>query len=240
MMHLAVRTGRDPFGRHAGSGLHGRDADLAQAPRAIANAALLTVVDQLEQGIVVADEGAGVHFLNRAARDLVARGAVRIQGGCLRASEPRDTATLHQAIGASAAGGARASVARLIGRQAQRLLMIAAPMPLDALDARQRLVVVLLIDPVDARLPDPALLRRQFDLTPAEAALAGEILRGDGLSACAARLGIKPSTARTHLRRVFEKTGTHRQAELVRLLVLCRPILADGGVRCELRQAGVG
>lgn len=240
MMHLAIRPERDPFGRHAGRGLPGRDADLADAPRAIANAALLTVVDQLEQGIVVTDAAAGVHFLNRAARDLVARGAVRLQGGCLRAAEPRDTATLHQAIGACAAGGAWASAARLIGRQAQRLLMIAAPMPLDALDARQRHVIVLLIDPVYARLPDPALLRRQFDLTRAEAALAGEILRGDGLSACAARLGIKPSTARTHLRRVFEKTGTHRQAELVRLLVLCRPIFAEGGEACDLRRANGG
>ena len=240
MMHLAIRPDRDAFGRHPGRGLPGRDADPTEAPRAIANAALLTVVDQLEQGIVVTDEAAGVHFLNRAARDLVAKGAIRLQGDCLRAAEPRDTATLHQAIGACAAGGAWSSAARLIGRQAHRLLMVAAPMPVDALGAPRRLVIVLLIDPVDARLPDPALLRRQFDLTPAEALLAGEILRGDGLSACAARLGIKPSTARTHLRRVFEKTGTHRQAELVRLLVLCRPIFADAGDGCGLRRAKVG
>jgi DNA-binding CsgD family transcriptional regulator len=53
---------------------------------------------------------------------------------------------------------------------------------------------------------------------PAEAALALEIVKGDGRDAAAARLGISLSTARTHLSRIFEKTGAGRQAELVVLL----------------------
>jgi DNA-binding CsgD family transcriptional regulator len=35
----------------------------------------------------------------------------------------------------------------------------------------------------------------------------------------AERLGISFATARTHLSRIFEKTGVHRQAELVRLVL---------------------
>jgi len=31
-------------------------------------------------------------------------------------------------------------------------------------------------------------------------------------------LGISATTAKTHLSSIFEKTGTHRQAELIRLL----------------------
>jgi DNA-binding CsgD family transcriptional regulator len=33
----------------------------------------------------------------------------------------------------------------------------------------------------------------------------------------ARRLGIAPATARTHLHRIFRKTGTTRQSELVQL-----------------------
>jgi len=62
-------------------------------------------------------------------------------------------------------------------------------------------------------------LRRRFGLTAAEAGLATEILKGDGRIAAATRRGISDATARTHLSSIFEKTGTHRQAELIRLLL---------------------
>jgi DNA-binding CsgD family transcriptional regulator len=62
-------------------------------------------------------------------------------------------------------------------------------------------------------------LRRRFGLTSAEAAFAAEILKGDGRRAAARRCGIAEETAKTHLSRIFEKTGAHRQAELVRLLL---------------------
>jgi DNA-binding CsgD family transcriptional regulator len=62
-------------------------------------------------------------------------------------------------------------------------------------------------------------LRRRYNLTSAEAALAAEILKGDGRKAAAQRCGISDATAKTHLSNIFEKTGTHRQAELVRVLL---------------------
>ncbi len=71
------------------------------------------------------------------------------------------------------------------------------------------------------RAPRPArpdLLRLTFGLTRAEAALALRLLAGHGLPSAAAELGVSHSTARTHLRAIFRKTGTNRQAELARLL----------------------
>jgi DNA-binding CsgD family transcriptional regulator len=44
-------------------------------------------------------------------------------------------------------------------------------------------------------------------------------MHGDGIPAAAARLGVARSTARTHLLKLFQMTGTNRQAELVRLLL---------------------
>lgn len=56
----------------------------------------------------------------------------------------------------------------------------------------------------------------KFGLTPAETRVLGEIIGGDGLQSAAQRLKISRATARTHADRIFGKTGTHRQTELVR------------------------
>jgi DNA-binding CsgD family transcriptional regulator len=52
-------------------------------------------------------------------------------------------------------------------------------------------------------------------------------LETDGLQAAADRLGISLATARTHLAHVFDKTGTRRQAELVRLLLRSQPAIRE-------------
>jgi DNA-binding CsgD family transcriptional regulator len=71
-------------------------------------------------------------------------------------------------------------------------------------------------------------LIQRFGLTRAEADFALEIVKGDGKRAAAARRGISYATARTHLSRIFEKTGTRRQAELVhRLLAIERGAAND-------------
>lgn len=67
--------------------------------------------------------------------------------------------------------------------------------------------------------PAAAQLREQFGMTQAEANFALEIATGDGIQAAADRLSISMGTARTHLSRIFQKTETRRQAELVRILI---------------------
>ena len=56
-----------------------------------------------------------------------------------------------------------------------------------------------------------------FDLTPAERAVFDLVAQGLGLPEAAKALAVRPSTAKTHLLRVFEKTGLRRQSELARL-----------------------
>lgn len=56
-----------------------------------------------------------------------------------------------------------------------------------------------------------------FDLTPAETRVYTAIADGRTLGETAKKLGISLATAKTHLLRLFAKTGTRRQAELVRL-----------------------
>jgi DNA-binding CsgD family transcriptional regulator len=58
-----------------------------------------------------------------------------------------------------------------------------------------------------------------YELTPAEARVTQLLLQGSATGAIARRLGIQLETARTHVRRVLAKTGTHRQSELIRQLL---------------------
>lgn len=62
-------------------------------------------------------------------------------------------------------------------------------------------------------------LAKEFGLTPAEVAVAIEIVKGDGRAATAKRLSISESTVRSHLSVIFGKVGVHRQSELIKLLV---------------------
>ena len=83
-------------------------------------------------------------------------------------------------------------------------------------------------------------LKRYYDLTPAEARLAKLIAEGERLDGIAERLGISVHTARTHLKRVFEKTGVERQAELVQLMFGCLGLMQDNlaaAGRCAVNPA---
>ena len=58
-----------------------------------------------------------------------------------------------------------------------------------------------------------------YDFTPTEAKLARLLSNGYRLDQAADAMGIRYQTARTHLKRVFSKTGIDRQSELVRLIL---------------------
>ena len=59
------------------------------------------------------------------------------------------------------------------------------------------------------------MIQMALDLTPAEARIAVELRRSCDLLAVAIALDVAPSTVKTHLKHVFEKTGIHKQAELL-------------------------
>jgi len=60
-------------------------------------------------------------------------------------------------------------------------------------------------------------IARAFDLTPAELRVLLAIADGGGVADASATLGVAETTVKTHLHRVFAKTGASRQADLVKL-----------------------
>jgi DNA-binding CsgD family transcriptional regulator len=78
---------------------------------------------------------------------------------------------------------------------------------------------LLLITPVSAdRAPSVELMRTLFDFTPSEARVARGLAAGRSLEEVAVDGAVAITTVRSQLRRVLEKTGCTRQAELAALL----------------------
>ena len=108
-------------------------------------------------------------------------------------------------------------VPRTSGRPA--FILVIAPLdmtpPLDP-----GVAAVLLIDPDASPDIDEAGLRSLYGLTRAEANLVSILARGRTLEEAADELCVSLSTVKTHLQRVFLKTDTVRQAQLLRRLLL--------------------
>lgn len=178
------------------------------------------MLNRCADGALLLDAQARVLFANCAAEALLREGAtLRVKDGRLAASTPPTTAALRNLIAGGdgvAAGGALALP------RADGTSMAARVLPLKAETAwlsRSPAAIMFVKDPRASGLPSSDQIKELFDLTPAQAATAREILNGDGIQAVAGRLGISPATARTHLLEVFQKTGTNRQAELVRVIL---------------------
>lgn len=70
-----------------------------------------------------------------------------------------------------------------------------------------------------ARIVDPVFLASMFDFTPAEVRIATSLMKGETLDQIATERLLSIETVRTHLKAIFGKTQTHRQAELIQCLL---------------------
>ena len=78
--------------------------------------------------------------------------------------------------------------------------------------------IILLVSQDSHRVPDTRLLEALFAFTPAEMRLAVALARGLDLQSIAQTHKTTVGTLRVHLKSIFEKTNTSRQAELILLL----------------------
>jgi DNA-binding CsgD family transcriptional regulator/PAS domain-containing protein len=198
----------------------------------IAREDALAGIDELQQGVLLVDAEARIIFANRAARALLdARDGLELEAGTLSASDANGAQALCGLIAscvadANAATGSGGEVALRRGSGRLPLDILVTPVQPDTAMAtillrhQQRAVAIVLVsDPETKMQARVKSLRERFGFTPAEAAFALEIIKGDGRQATADRLGITVGTARSHLSKIFDKTGVRHQAELVRLLL---------------------
>jgi DNA-binding CsgD family transcriptional regulator len=92
---------------------------------------------------------------------------------------------------------------------------------------RYAVAAVFISDPAQGAKTVPEVLRRLYGLTKAESRLVVLLLEGESIDVAARELGISAPTARTQLKSVFQKTGTGRQSDLIRLVMSGPSVLRD-------------
>lgn len=130
------------------------------------------------------------------------------------------SALVHAALETAHGRAGKPGSALLIPRSRRMPLVLeVAPLgPASGTFGENRPAVLVFIRDPEAPL-EVTRLRDLFGLTRTEASVAAALGRGQSMDDIATEMGIGIGTARTHLKRILTKTGMHRQAQLVALLV---------------------
>lgn len=187
--------------------------------------ALADVLDNLASGIFLLDGFCRVVHANSAGHALLsADDVVRSVAGQLVTSSAEANQTLREAFAArsdAALLAARDRAIPLLAPSGERYVAHILPLSSVLRNGSERVVDAvgaLLLRKVSLGGPSYGeLIARTFDLTPAELRVFLSIVEVGGVPETAAALGIAETTAKTHLHRVFAKTGVSRQADLVKL-----------------------
>jgi DNA-binding CsgD family transcriptional regulator/PAS domain-containing protein len=181
--------------------------------------------DRSEDALFLVAQDGQVRHANRAAEVLLREaGGLSVSLGRLCAPTPDATARLRALIGAAALpDGPRGTDAMAIstpGRQLP-LSVLVTPVREDRVPEHVlgRSVLVSVTDLDSAVSFSERILRDLFGLTPAEIRVAIALAEGATAQEAAEALGLSFFTVRAHLARIFQKTDTHRQADLMRLLM---------------------
>lgn len=207
--------------------------------RSIAMTAFEATLDTLAIAVVLVDTEARIRHANAAAQAMLSTGApILVQHGALRASSPQATIALTTAIGRAATDEAQIGLAGIgvpvHSSDGQHAIAHVLPLKFGQLrpDLTHGAVAAVFVTPAQINpLPPMDTLAALYELTPTEARVLLEIASGKNRAATAEALGIADSTVKTHLARIYEKTGTSEQAELAKLVVSLTPPVANSSPR---------
>lgn len=144
--------------------------------------------------------------------------------GLLEAATLTDTLRLERAIrsaiDALMTGGSGGAVRLPRPSGCRDLLLVVSPFPRSlSLSAAFEPAAIIRIKQAAPSCAAMAAHQELFGLTARETELAGMLLLGHSLESIASSLEISPNTVRVHLHKIFRKTGTNRQCDLVRMLI---------------------
>lgn len=190
-------------------------------------AALADSLDQLASAMFIVDGTGRIVHANASGNLMVSEANVlRAPGGRLRTIDPAaDQALLDIFMAAKdgdAALGRQGVAVPITARDDKRY--VAHVLPMTSAGRRKAgvsygAVAAVFVRKAALDLPSPpVVIARQFGLTQAELRVLFSVVEIGGVSEVAEVLGIAEATVKTHLQHVFEKTGTSRQADLVKLV----------------------
>jgi DNA-binding CsgD family transcriptional regulator len=196
------------------------------------------VLDRLSAGVVLLDRRARPVYANAAARALDSNdGPLRLRNAGVSVHSLSHSQRLGALIRMALRGAPAATmsaprpddgglltilVSSVRGRDVGRFADIGMP---------NAAVLLFIVDPANRAGVPLSWVVDAYGLTPGEARVALAASSGLTTPETARRLGLSPNTIKTHLRKVFAKTGTNRQSELARLMASIGMLRADGSDR---------
>jgi DNA-binding CsgD family transcriptional regulator len=208
----------------------------AIARNSLAAAAFAETLDGITTGITLVDGAGHIVHSNVAGQAMLSEAnLLRSVRGRLAAIDANAERALQDVMAAAQGGDAavagRGVAVPLKGRNGERY--VAHALALTSAARRQAsahcaAVAALFVQKADLEAsPAAELVGKAFNLTPTELRVLLAVVEMGGVSDAADALGIAQATVKTHLHRLFRKTGTARQAELVRLMAgFANPLLA--------------
>ncbi len=196
------------------------------------------VIEGMLTGVVLLDARGHVLTANATARRIAqSRDGLLLSRDRLRATSNSDDDLLQKAIAEAIAiserrdspGGAALNVRRPSGARPYAVLVSPGASAATQPAFRIASAVVLIGDPDSALASAEEVAMQLYGLTPSEARLACSVASGESLESYASARGINVSTARWTMKQALAKTGAHRQADLVRILLTGPAALAKRG-----------
>jgi len=197
----------------------------AMAEKAAEAAAFIDTFDAIRAGMFLIDASGHIVHANVAGHEILAAGTLfRGPAGRLTAADAGTDRVLHEifagASGGDAVIGTRGIALPLTANDGERY--VAHVLPLTS-GARQRAgyaaVAALFVQKATLDRPSvPEVLLKAYGLTPTELRVLLAVVEIGGAPEVAEALGIAETTVKFHLKALFEKTGSHRQADLIKLV----------------------
>jgi DNA-binding CsgD family transcriptional regulator len=196
------------------------DLNTAQA------ATFADVLDGITAGMFLVDPRGRVVHANAAGKAMLAEGdVVHVLAGRLVACDPhanRSLAEIFASAGSDDALGVKGIATPLIARGGDRYL--AHLLPLTSGARRQAAVSFAAAAALFVRKASlegagpPEVIAKTYNLTPTELRVLLAVVEVGGAPEVAEALGVAETTIKFHLKGLFEKTGTRRQADLVKIV----------------------
>ena len=192
-------------------------------------------LDRLSVGIALLDRTGRAVFVNAAASAMSASdGPLRLRNSILATFSPPHSQRLGKLIDAAVRGvpvGTMSIPHPRDGRLFTILVSSVRSRDIDrfsGLGMRDVAAMLVIHDPARPMEIPVEWIMDAYGLTVAEARVALCAASGATIPEAAYRLNVSPNTIKTHLRRVFAKTGTSRQSELARLMATIGLLNANG------------
>ncbi|WOH65693.1 helix-turn-helix transcriptional regulator [Bradyrhizobium sp. BWA-3-5] len=188
---------------------------------------LAETVDHLSTGVLLTEEKGRIAYMNGSAEAILKdSGALKSKDGHLVATRPHARDALSRALEESSAGRAPSTS----GQHAIPLPdeegsgLIANVLPLQWRDGRNPLAAlpgaaaVIIQNPAEGAPAPIEAIGLLYGLTAAERNVLEHVAASHSPQETADRLGVSVNTVKTHLQKIFAKTNTARQADLVSLV----------------------